>query len=353
MRDEGGGANLERCRTSDDWREWRRLRAWHLRQRGWSQRDIAAAFGVTEAAVSRWVARAREGGPAALFASFPGGRPRRLTDQDYQSLEMLLAEGATAHGWPNNLWTCGRVARVIQKHFGVRYHPAHVCRILKTRLNWTCQRPVHHHRGRNDAAIQSWVRDSFPRILDGATARGAHLIFVDEAGFMLEPIVRRTYAPRGKTPVHRIGNPHARISAIGAVTVAPSRNGVGLLYGLLDDNLNFHGPTVVQFLQTLRSTLQAPMTVIWDRIPIHDCDDVDAFVAEFPEVAVEPLPPHAPELNPADGVWRYVKFARLANYTPSDLDTLRGKVIQELERLQSHPELLKSFIRFTKLAIDL
>jgi hypothetical protein len=197
------------------------------------------------------------------------------------------------------------------------------------------------------------MEGSFPCILGAAMSREAHLVFVDEAGFMLEPIVRRTYAPRGRTPVHRIGNPHSRISAIGAVTGTPARDGIGLLYGLLRDNLNFRGPTVVQFLRALRSALRAPMTIIWDRIPIRESEDVGAYVAEFPEVVVEPFPPHAPELNPADGIWRCLKFGRLANYNPSDLDTLRGKVIQELDRLRNRPELLKSFIRFTKRAIDL
>jgi transposase len=170
---------------------------------------------------------------------------------------------------------------------------------------------------------------------------------------MLEPVVRRTYAPRGKTPVHRIGNPHSRISAIGAVTVTPARDGVGLWYHLLGNNLNFHGSTVVGFVQTLRSVLQAPMTIIWDRIPIHECEDVEAYLVKFPEVVVEAFPPHAPELNPAGGIWRYVKYGRLANYTPSDLDTLRERPIRELDQLRGRPELLKSFIRFTKLAIDL
>jgi len=197
------------------------------------------------------------------------------------------------------------------------------------------------------------VRESFPIILEAATARRAHLVFVDEAGFMLEPIVRRTYAPRGRTPVHRIANPHGRISAIGALTITPSRDSIGLLYGLLGDNLNFQGPTVIQFLRTVRTSISGPMTVVWDRIPIHECDDVEAYLAQAQDVVLEPFPPHAPELNPADGIWRYIKYGRLANYTPPDLGILRRKVIEELDQLKIRVELLKSFVRFTKLPINL
>jgi len=280
------------------------------------------------------------------------GHPCRLSDQDFKQLKELLAKGATAHGWPNNLWTTGRVAQVIRNYFGVEYHPGHISRILRQNLNWTCQKPEHHHQDRDDAAIQKWVRKVFPRILEATAARKAHLTFLDEAGFMLEPIVRRTYAPRGKTPVHRIANPHGRISVIGAITISPSRESIRLLYGLLGDNLNFRGPTVVHFLRTLRSKVSGPMTVIWDRIPIHHCEDLDKYLAEMKDIVVEPFPQYAPELNPADGIWRYIKFGRLANYTPRDLGLLRETIIKELNRLRRRADLLKSFVRFTKLPIE-
>ena len=270
-----------------------------------------------------------------------------------QQLEEMLAEGATAHGWPNNLWTAKRVAEVIQRHFHVKYHPGQVCRILKTHLNWTCQRPVHHYQGRNDAAIREWVEETFPHILTAATARGGHLVFVDEAGFLLEPLVRRTYAPRGNTPVHRIGNPHARISVIGAITVSLSNKAVGLQYGMLDDNLNYQGPIVVQFLRFVRKRLSGPMTLVWDQIPIHECDAVMEYLSRERDVVVEQFPAYAPELNPADGIWRYIKYGRLANYTPPDLAVLRDKVTEELKRLAGRDGLLKSLIRYTKLPIRL
>jgi transposase len=268
-------------------------------------------------------------------------------------LEELLLEGATAHGWINNLWTAGRVAQLIEQHFGVQYHPGHVSRILKRRLKWTCQRPDQHHKDRDDKAIERWVKESFPQILQATRTRGARLCFIDEAGFLLEPTVRRTYAPRGKTPVHRIGEPHDRISVIGAISIPPTPRSAGLVYGMLPNNQNYQGPTIVAFLRTLREAVPGPLTVIWDRIPIHECEAVDAYLTTDPDLIVEPLPSYAPELNAADGIWRYVKYNRLPNYTPPDLQALRSKVTEEFERLRGRPDLLKSFVRFTKLPIDL
>ncbi len=83
MRTGGDAESLDHCRSfAGDWREWRRLRAWQLKQRGWSQRTIAAAFGVSEGAVSRWTAAARQDGSAVLLACPSPGAPRRLTDED-------------------------------------------------------------------------------------------------------------------------------------------------------------------------------------------------------------------------------------------------------------------------------
>jgi transposase len=339
-----------RPRGSAEELEHRRFRAVKLVEQGESCKLVAKILGISRSSLWRWRENARLGKLAAKPNL--GGRCR-LSDQDCERLKQLLAKGATAHGWPNNLWTTGRVAQVLQTHFAIKYHSAHISRIMRKRLNWTCQRPEHHHKDRDDVAIRNWTRKVFPRILEAATARKAHLVFVDEAGFMLEPIIRRTYAPRGKTPVHRIANPHSRISVIGAITISPSRDCIELSYGLLGNNLNFRGPTVVQFLRTLHAKIAGPMTVVWDQIPIHDCEDLDEYLTDAQDLIVEPLPQYAPELNPADGIWRYVKFGRIANYTPHDLGVLRAKIIKELNRLKSRPELLKSFVRFTKLPIEL
>src|SRR5262249_54981437 len=99
--------------------------------------------------------------------------------------------------------------------------------------------------------------------------------------------------------------------------------------------------------------LPGPKTVVWDQIAIHDCEAVDRFLAQAGNLVIETFPPYAPELNPADGICRYIKYNRLANYTPMDLDELREMVVRELDRLHRHPDLLRSFVRFTGLPLGL
>ena len=158
--------------TPHDWREGRRLRGWELAQRGWKQRDIAAALGVTEGAVSQWLARARAGGVAALRHRPPPGVPPKLPRDQLARVPALLARGAAAFGFRGDLWTCPRVAAVIETHFGVRYTAAHVSRLLRA-LNWRPQRPVQRATQRDEAAIQQWARERWPALKKGRPTKGA------------------------------------------------------------------------------------------------------------------------------------------------------------------------------------
>jgi hypothetical protein len=90
-------------------------------------------------------------------------------------------------------------------------------------------------------------------------------VFLDESGFLLTPTVRRTLAPRGKTPILKSWDRHDRISAISAVTVSSKRRRPGLDFRLLPEDTNAHGEDTVAFLKQLRWHLPGPMTVLWDR----------------------------------------------------------------------------------------
>jgi transposase len=147
-----------------DWREERRKRAWALKQEGWPQKDIATALGVSAGAVSQWLKRAREaGGVAGLARRPPPGMTPRLSQEKRAQIPALLAQGAEAHGFRGDVWTAKRVAELILRTFGVRYHHDHVSRLLR-RLRWSRQQPVERATQRNQEAIRQWYEQRWPAI---------------------------------------------------------------------------------------------------------------------------------------------------------------------------------------------
>ena len=139
-------------------REWRRQRAWQLKQQGWWQHAIAQALGVTDGAVSQWCRRAREGGAQALRHRPPCGPRPKLSDHQKRELLEILTRGGEAWQFRGDLWTTKRVAAVIQAEFGVRYHHAHVSRLLR-QIGWNPQQPVRRASQRDEAAIQRWLQE--------------------------------------------------------------------------------------------------------------------------------------------------------------------------------------------------
>src|SRR5213080_823102 len=146
-----------------DWREERRMRAWKLKEQGWQQKDIAVALGVSEGAVSQWLKRGREGGLEALKAHPPKGVSPRLTAEQKAQIPELLAKGAEAYGFRGDVWTARRVAEVIFRTFGVRYHRDHVGRLLRE-AGWSRQQPIERASQRDEEAIKEWYEQRWPAI---------------------------------------------------------------------------------------------------------------------------------------------------------------------------------------------
>ena len=146
-----------------DWREERRKRAWKLKEEGWQQKDIAAALGVSEGAASQWMKRGREGGAEALKAHPPKGVTPKLTAEQKAQLPELLVKEAEFYGFRGDVWTTSRVAEVIARTFGVRYHRDHVGKLLRE-AGWSWQEPMERASQRNEEAIRTWKQERWPEI---------------------------------------------------------------------------------------------------------------------------------------------------------------------------------------------
>lgn len=163
---------MTRALRPDNWQEARRLRAWELKQAGWRQQAIATALGVSKGAVSHWMKAADSQGPEGLRTQPRTGRPCELAQRDLLKVPELLSHGAEAYGFRGEVWTCARVAKVIEGEFGVRYHKDHVSRLLK-QLRWTPQQPIERASQRDEALITAWRTDRWPALKKRQRGSGA------------------------------------------------------------------------------------------------------------------------------------------------------------------------------------
>src|SRR4051794_34733646 len=130
----------------------RRLRAVELVEQGESPDDVARFLGCGRSSVYTWVKLAKQSVAALAARPHPGPKPRLAAEQ-LKGLEGLLLQGARAHGWRTELWTAARAAELIERHFGIRFHPEHVPKLLKRRLKWTSQKPQRKAKERDEVAI--------------------------------------------------------------------------------------------------------------------------------------------------------------------------------------------------------
>jgi transposase len=173
-----------------------------------------------------------------------------------------------------------------------------------------------------------------------AEEEGRTILWVDESGFYLLPSVVRTYAPRGKTPVLTVPLTHDHLSAISAIS--PDGN----LYLSVQDRA-YNSKDVVRFLERVLSHIAGLVTIIWDGSPIHRSKVIKDYLASGAarRVHLERLPGYAPDLNPDEGIWRYLKRVELRNLCCSDLEELRRELRLAVGRLRYRRHIIKSCIK--------
>ena len=160
-------------------------------------------------------------------------------------------------------------------------------------------------------------------------------MFSDEAGFQLLSGVVRTYAPQGQTPILSVPLSYERLSLMGAIS-----NAGDLLTWMQDHPVK--GPDLVRFLKHILAHIPGKLLVVWDGLPAHRSQPVKDFLATpaAKRLTLLQLPPYAPELNPQEGIWRYLKYVELANLCCHDLDELRLDLRRAIQRVRYRLDVL-------------
>jgi putative transposase len=181
----------------------------------------------------------------------------------------------------------------------------------------------------------------------------ASLIFTDESGFLLAPLLRRTLAPVGCTPLLRQRARHRdKISVAAALTLSPARGHVGLYYqSFVDAYVN--ATIYAQFLRRqVLARVRRPLVVVQDQGSMHKGPVLRGLVQDVRRLDLNMLPPYAPELNPVEQLWNHAKDKELCNFAPADVKELNGAVCDCLESARKDQPRLRSFFAATPLPWD-
>jgi transposase len=189
-----------------------------------------------------------------------------------------------------------------------------------------------------------------PHPKKGAAER-AHIVLIDETGALLSPLVRRTLAPRGQTPILTVKSGHReKVSVIAGLSLSPAAHHLGLYFQTHRyQYINNH--RVADFVRDLLKHLRQRLILVWDNGSMHKGDPIRQLRTDFPRVSIEYLPPYAPELNPVEHLWNHVKRGRLANFTPPNVRALDKAVTRLLRSARRDSPRLQSLYKATPLTL--
>jgi hypothetical protein len=181
----------------------------------------------------------------------------------------------------------------------------------------------------------------------------AWLVFLDESGLLMSPLLRRSWSRCGCTPVlYQRTRCHQKVSVIAALCVGPDRRRLALYFRLHVDR-NITAALIRQFLRALLRELDGAVVLVWDRLLAHRARRVELFLSQHPQLHPDFLPPYAPELNPVEYVWSYLKINPLANLTVADAKTLAQMTRHQARGVQRNQHLLNSFLKHSPLRLRL
>ena len=294
MRTIGTPAELER----------RRLLAVQRVVEGYSAEEVSDFLGVNPSSVSRWVAAFHQYGAKGLAARSVPGRPALLTTPQEKIVRRWLRDNPIDHGFATQLWTASRVGLLIEQEFGVHFNPNYLSTWLRQR-NYTPQLPRRVPRERDDRKIARWLAEDWPRIKRMARERGACLMLLDESGLLMAPLRRRSWSLRGQPLQMKEKAGH-----------------------------------------------REKVSVIGDSGSMHKGGPIRELVADSKgRLVLEPLPAHAPMLNPIEQVWTWLKYGRLCNFAPQDAHDLNQAVIRELDPIRDEQQRLQNFFHASDLPL--
>lgn len=178
------------------------------------------------------------------------------------------------------------------------------------------------------------------------------ILMADEVGFMMNPSVKKTWAPKGCTPVVPYRNRRQKkVSVLGAVALHPTTGHIDLLCDFYPDSYVRSEQAAAFVHRVLAEYPCGPIDLVWDNLNAHKSRFVKELLIDHPRLRVHYLPPYAPDLNAVEGVWCLSKHHRMANHSIDDLDQLHAEARKHLNDLATDQKLLRSCFQQAGLAL--
>jgi len=309
---------------------------------GEGQAAVARSLQVHPQTVWKWMQTYRRDGSAGLASRKGTGRPPALTPRQQQRLRRLIVDRNPMQlRFPFALWSIPVVQQLIEREFGIALHKGTVGRLLR-RLGLSPQVPTRRAFRRDDEECLRWATKQFPAIVRQVRRRQSTLLFEDEAGVHEDGPIARTWGVKGQRPVVRVSGQRRRVNVISCISPRGR-----LWFRCFSGKLNAAG--FMEFLRALLHDIRGPIDLVLDKHPAHVAAATRRFVLAHPRLRMHYLPSYAPDMNPDEHVWGYLKgaFRRRPLRNGEELDTA---VYNSMAEIAADPALVRSFFEHPEAA---
>ena len=298
---------------------------------------VMQSLGLCRTSIYPWLRKYQDKGMDALVEKIAQGPEPKLTEKQRQQVKRwILGKDPRQYGFDFGLWSRRIVQALIQEKLGIELGLTAVGRLLAS-LEITPQKPLRRAYERDPAAVDLWVRETYPKLKQRAKRLGAKIFFLDEAGFQSDPPLGRTYGLKGRTPVVRTSGQRQSLNVISAVNARGEFWAVTYT-GKLD------AEAFVAFLENFMQGRTGKVFLVVDGHPAHKANLVKAYVQKLQgRLELHFLPPYAPDLNPDEFVWSHMKNNGVSKKPLKKNESLRKRIEQDLSALKDNRALVRSF----------
>lgn len=302
---------------------------------GESIESVSRSYNCNRSTIHRWLASYKTKRRFSALATKPrSGRPAGLSKEDAKFLNRAILKPASSFGFETDFWTCRRIIQLAKRELKTSVSQPTMWRSLRA-TGLTYQKPEKRYLQASKKDKEAWIKSTVPEIRAAVARFKAILYFQDEASIALAPVLARTWAPKGRTPIQEVTGKRGSVSAMSAIS-----NVGHLIFSLCEKRIA--SKQVIKFLeQMLRHHPRRHLVVVMDQASPHVSKMTRAFVASQKRLHVFYLPPYSPEFNADEKVWSHLKHQELQGHQAIDKKGLKKVARKRLIKMARDPSLVR------------